>query len=446
MSSGDRAGSRSPAEQRHFVDPFLLAALVLLGLVGALWLQVARRDRTLRRIRDLAGATGISPAALEAGVASLAEAAASSDARSAAGAADLASLASFLPIGILRVDDDLVVRDANAVAHGIADREAGTMVGRSLIEAFVDPRVEEIAAAARVAGSANGEVTSRDPGSRSLLVGARLLGSGDLWIIVQDVSELRRLERIRAEFVDNLSHELRTPLTNVSLLSETLARQADEPGTAIDPKMRDRIMKIEVETGHIVQMVNELLDLARIEGGGVRALVDDIDMPAVARASVERMRAFADLQGVELVVEAPETPPLVRCDPDRIAQVLLNLLHNAIKFSTAGGRVTLRVETEGDRVVTSVEDHGIGIRPTDQARIFERFYKVDRARVRGGGTGLGLAIARHIVEAHGGRIGVRSREGSGSTFWFSLPVESSAAVDPGPEAGVSVGHPTTPAG
>jgi two-component system phosphate regulon sensor histidine kinase PhoR len=426
------------------VDPFFLAALVVLALLGALWLHASRSDRSLERLRDLTGATDASPAAIEARVASLVETAASSDARLAAGAANLASIVSELPIGVLRVDDDLVVRVANPAAHLIADRDAGTMVGRSLIEAFVESRVEEIASVARVVGSANGEVTTRGLEPRSLLVDARRVPSGDLWVMVQDVSELRRLERIRAEFVDNLSHELRTPLTNVSLLSQTLARQADAAGAAIDPKMRDRIARIEVETGHLVQMVNELLDLARIEGGGVTALVDEIDMAAVARASIERMRAFADQQAVELVVEASEALPAVRGDGDRVAQVLLNLLHNAIKFSTSGGRVTVRIETEGRQVVTSVEDHGIGIRHADQARIFERFYKVDRARVRGGGTGLGLAIARHIVDAHGGRIGVRSHEGSGSTFWFSLPAESETTF--GPDAGwaASIGGPIMP--
>lgn len=425
------------------MDPSLLAIVVLLGLLGALGLHASRRDRTLRRLRDLTGATDASPAAIEARVASLVEAAASSDARLAAGAADISSLLSSLPIGVLRVSDDLVVRIANPVAHAIADRAAGTMVGRSLIEAFVDSRVEEVAAVARVTGSANGEVTTRGEEPRSLLVGARRVDSGDLWVVVQDVSELRRLERIRAEFVDNLSHELRTPLTNVSLLSETLARQADAAGPAIDPKMRDRIKRIEVETGHLVQMVNELLDLARIEGGGVTTLVDEIDMSAVARACADRMRAFADEQNVELAIEAPEVPPVLG-DEDRLAQVVLNLLHNALKFSTSGGRVTMRVVTDGGQVVTSVEDHGIGIRPADQARIFERFYKVDRARVRGGGTGLGLAIAKHIVEAHGGRIGVTSREGSGSTFWFSIPAESEAAVGPDAGQGASIGGPTVP--
>jgi two-component system phosphate regulon sensor histidine kinase PhoR len=140
-------------------------------------------------------------------------------------------------------------------------------------------------------------------------------------------------------------------------------------------------------------------------------------------ASSERLRTFADRSGVRLGVDvATADGAWVHGDEDRLGQVLLNLLHNAVKFSPSGAEVVVRVGSDGREVVTSVIDHGIGIPEGAQARIFERFYKVDRARVRGeGGTGLGLAIARHIVQAHGGRIWVDSREGVGSTFSFALP-------------------------
>jgi two-component system phosphate regulon sensor histidine kinase PhoR len=239
---------------------------------------------------------------------------------------------------------------------------------------------------------------------------------------MEDVSELRRLQRIRAEFIDNLSHELRTPLTTVSLLAETLVREADGAGEAIPPRMRDRIGKIEVETDHLVQMVEELLDLSRIESGGPMVMLDEVDLRRLALASVERLRLFAERQGVELRTDVPETVPPVRGAEDRLGQVLVNLLHNAVKFSPDGGVVTVRVEPSAKEVVVAVEDHGIGIARPDQARIFERFYKADKARRRGGGTGLGLAIARHVVEVHGGRIKVESEEGRGSTFSFSVPV------------------------
>jgi two-component system phosphate regulon sensor histidine kinase PhoR len=227
---------------------------------------------------------------------------------------------------------------------------------------------------------------------------------------------------VRREFFANLSHELRTPLTTVSLLAETLAREAAEADQAIPERMRDRIGKIEVETGHIAQMVNELLDLARIESGGPAVHLDDVDLGAVARAAGERLRLFADRQGVRLAVDSPDDVPPVRGDEARLGQVLVNLLHNAVKFSPNGGDVTVRVRVNGEEVVTAVEDHGIGIPRGSLGRVFERFYKADRARVRGGGTGLGLSIARHVVESHGGRIWVESEEGSGSTFSFAIPI------------------------
>ena len=153
----------------------------------------------------------------------------------------------------------------------------------------------------------------------------------------------------------------------------------------------------------------------------------------LATATAERLRLFAERQGVRLAVDAPDAVPRVRGDEDRLGQVLLNLLHNAVKFSPDGGDVTIHVRQSGEVVMIAVEDHGLGVPRADRSRIFERFYKVDRARVRGGGTGLGLSIARHIVEAHGGRIRLESEEGRGSTFFVELPAVG-AAVTPGLEA------------
>jgi two-component system phosphate regulon sensor histidine kinase PhoR len=259
----------------------------------------------------------------------------------------------------------------------------------------------------------------------ALVVRARRSSSGGAWLALADVSELRRLQQIRAEFIDNLSHELRTPLTTVGLLAETLSRDAEAAGDAIPAKMRDRIGKIEVETGHLVQMVSEIMDLSRIESGTGLTLIDDLDLGQLAAASVERLRLFAERQRVRLRVDVPDDLPRIRGDEARLGQVFVNLVHNAVKFSRSGGEVVVAVRpAEGD-LVASVQDHGIGIPRAAQPRIFERFYKVDRARVRGetsGGTGLGLAIARHVVEQHGGRIWLESTEGKGSTFSFALPL------------------------
>jgi two-component system phosphate regulon sensor histidine kinase PhoR len=331
-------------------------------------------------------------------------------------------LADLMGVGILRLDDALRVELANPAAHLLLGRAAGSIAGGSAMEAFVDTRFEQLVIAARETGSASGEFRVRGPEGPVLVVRARRSPVRGVWVVLEDVSELRRLQQIRAEFIDNLSHELRTPLTTVRLLAETLARDADAAGDAVPAKMRDRIAKVEVETGHLVQMVNELLDLARIESGGPLVLLDDVDLGRVVSESVERLRLFAERQGLGLVVDVPAKVPPVRGDEDRIGQVVVNLVHNAVKFGGDTGDVTVRVREVDGEVVTSVQDHGVGVPKGDQARIFERFYKVDRARVRGGGTGLGLSIARHVLEQHGGRIWVESEEGSGSTFSFALPV------------------------
>ena len=340
--------------------------------------------------------------------------------------AEQASLLQALGSGVVRVDHGLRVIAANAAAHELLGRAPGTLVGRSLMEAFLDASVESMAHAALIQGTARSELRRADADGPMLTVLARRAHRAGLWLVVDDVSELRRLQRIRTEFIDNLSHELRTPLTTVSLLAETLSREADAE-IALPPKMRDRIGKIEVETGHLVQMVNELLDLSRIESGGELALVDGLDMGGLAAQSAERLRLFADRQGVALRVDAPGGLPAVRGDAARLGQVVVNLVHNAVKFSPDGGEIVVQVRPVNAEIVTSVQDHGVGIPRHAQARVFERFYKVDRARLRaeaGGGTGLGLAIARHVVEQHGGRIWVDSAEGSGSTFSFALPISS----------------------
>jgi two-component system phosphate regulon sensor histidine kinase PhoR len=408
------------------------AWLVAVGAVVALVLVavIALRARgTLRAVEIEAGAgpTG-DPVSAVAALRARGERAERAENARAGEAADRDLFIESLGQGVLEVADRLRIVRANTAAHTLLDRAPGTLVGRSLIEAFLDTQAEAVAHSALEAGSATGEIAVAGADGPRLVIRARRTASAGLWLVLEDVSELRRLQQIRAEFIDNLSHELRTPLTTVSLLAETLTRDADAAGDAVPAKMRDRIGKIEVETGHLVQMVNELLDLSRIESGSALGVVDLLDLGGVAIESTERLRLFAERQGVSLGVEVAPSLPLVRGDEARLGQVLVNLLHNAVKFSPDGGAVTVTVSATDPEVVVAVADHGVGIPRAAQARIFERFYKVDRARRRGeaGGTGLGLAIARHIIEQHGGRIWVESVERGGSTFSFALPIAEDA--------------------
>ena len=184
--------------------------------------------------------------------------------------------------GVLRVDPGLRITEASPRSHELLGRSAGSLVGRSLMEAFLDPGVETIARSAIERGSSAGDLRVADVDGPAIVVRARGVPSGGAWLVLDDVSELRRLQRIRTEFIDNLSHELRTPITTVSLLAETLQRDVEASGDAIPARMRERIGKIEVETGHLVQMVTELLDLSRIESGGTLDLVDGLDLGGLA--------------------------------------------------------------------------------------------------------------------------------------------------------------------
>ncbi len=335
---------------------------------------------------------------------------------------ELSHVVNLIGSGIVRLDDRMVVALANGAAHAFLGRPPGRLVGLSAIEAFGDHRIESIARKAQEVGWASGEVSRT--GGQTLIVRARRSPTEGYWLIIEDVSELRRLQRIRAEFIDNLSHELRTPLTNVRLLTETLAR--DLEGLDVPARIRDGILKIDVESGHLVQMVNELLDLSAIEQGTVPLHLGEVDVGELVRASLERVRLFADRQGVPLESDISADLPAARGDEERLGQLLVNLLHNAIKFSESAAVVIVRAHQDQDRIVMSVEDHGVGIPRPDLARVFERFYKVDKARVRGkGGTGLGLAIVRHVAESHGGRAWVESEEGRGSTFYVELPTSRS---------------------
>ncbi len=243
--------------------------------------------------------------------------------------------------------------------------------------------------------------------------------SGSL-LLVQDLTRVRQLETVRRDFISNISHELRTPLASLKALTETLqggALSDEEAG----PWFLDRIV---AEVDALTQMAQELLDLSRIESGQVALNLAELKPDDLLQSAGARMRMQADRAGVGLRVECNADVPPVRADQARLEQVLVNLIHNAVKFTRPGGEVVLSAEPAGDgepkpAVRFAVRDTGIGIPSDDVPRIFERFYRVDKSRT-GSGTGLGLSIARHIVEAHGGRIWVESVEGKGSAFYFTV--------------------------
>ncbi|HUI88026.1 MAG TPA: ATP-binding protein [Anaerolineales bacterium] len=235
-------------------------------------------------------------------------------------------------------------------------------------------------------------------------------------LLVQDLTRVRRLETVRRDFISNISHELRTPLASLKALTETL-----QNGALSDPEAGPRFLsRIVTEVDALTQMTQELLDLSRIESGQVELNLAPIAPKKLLLSAGERMKLQIERAGLALQIECPDDLPNIRADQARLEQVLVNLIHNAVKFTRPGGEVILLAESLRNEIRFGVKDTGIGIPLDDVTRIFERFYRVDKSRA-GGGTGLGLSIARHIIEAHGGKIWVDSREGQGSIFFFTIP-------------------------
>jgi two-component system sensor histidine kinase SenX3 len=237
----------------------------------------------------------------------------------------------------------------------------------------------------------------------------------------RDVSEARRVESVRRDFVANVSHELKTPIGALGLLAETMVA-ADDP--AVVQQLADRVVR---EADRLSRIVDDLLDLSTIEAQEAPTRAP-IPVRLLVSETVDLVQAAADLAEVPILV-SPEPPEIeIACDRRQMRSALMNLVDNAIKYSEPNQTVEVGAKLVGDRIALVVRDHGIGIPTRDLERIFERFYRVDRARSREtGGTGLGLAIVRHVAQAHGGDVSVESREGEGSTFTIQVPIANGGA-------------------
>jgi two-component system phosphate regulon sensor histidine kinase PhoR len=339
--------------------------------------------------------------------------------------ARLAIVLGHMAHGLVITDQDGTVRMINPTAAALLQVAPERAEGRSVMAVLRDHELSALVQAA-VEGKAPGapRVLELGPaGSRRIVeaMASRIPGAGGIGsqvlLVLQDVTEVRRADTVRREFVANVSHELRTPVASLKALAETLAGGAVDDGRVA----KDFLARMEIEIDGLAQLVEELLELTRIESGQVALRLESADLARVIAAAAERLRPQAERQGVELQVRVPNTLPEVRADPDRIVQVVVNLVHNAVKFTPPGGRVEVNAERRDGRLAVTVADTGAGIPEDALPRLFERFYKTDPART-GTGTGLGLAIVKHIVQAHGGEVSVESREGEGSRFSFTIPL------------------------
>ncbi len=347
--------------------------------------------------------------------------------------------------GVLITDDQGLVRLINPAAATFLGTDVERALGRSFARAARDHRIIELwrrCYGERVEQVEPVEMDRWEAFLQVIVTPLHESGDRSCLVILQDLTRVRRLETVRRDFISNISHELRTPMASLKALVDTL-----RDGALEDPPAAERFLdRMDVEVDTLTQVVQELLQLSRIESGRAPLRLEPISAADVVIPPVERLRPQAERAKVSLSIAVSSDPPAVLADRDRIQQVVTNLVHNAIKFTPAQGAIRVAVReldvTEsgqghpvlagleaaqlepGEWMLITVTDTGVGIPSEDLPRIFERFYKADRAR-SGGGTGLGLAIAKHIVQAHDGRIWAESVEDQGSSFHVALPALTS---------------------
>lgn len=332
----------------------------------------------------------------------------------------LASIIKQMTDGVIIADENNHITLINPAAEAIFNISAEQVKGKTLAEAIRHHQLIKICEACRETGQEQ-HISLELPHTNTFIHSiATVFGqtpSGHILLIIQDLTRIRRLETARSDFISNISHELRTPLASIRALAETLRSTAlDDP-----PAARRFLGRMETEVDALTHMVSELLELSRIESGQVPLEMQSISPKALLESAKNRLSMQAERANLNVVLKYDDDLPAVRADIPRLEQVFVNLLHNAIKFSHPGDEINLTADRIDDMIVFSIQDEGLGIPADDLPRIFERFYKTDRART-GGGTGLGLSIARHLVESHGGKIWADSVEGQGSTFYFTIPI------------------------
>ncbi len=334
-------------------------------------------------------------------------------AESSADAIRLRRALDALPQAVIVCDErgEPVFRNTRAIA----------LMGNRHGDALAAQAVDELLANTAAGSSEERTLELYGPPRRTLNVRTQSLDNGQRALgviaVIEDVSERRRLEEVRRDFVANVSHELKTPMGALGLLAETLLAETE-------PEVSQRLaQRIHTEAFRISRIIDDLLDLSRIESEESPPR-EPVLVNLVMAEAAERVRAAAEQRSVDVVLDEPSPPVAVLGDRRQLTSAIYNLLENAVKFSYEGGTVECRGEATADEVTISVRDKGIGIPARDLERIFERFYRVDHGRSRStGGTGLGLAIVRHVAQNHHGTVHVDSREGEGASFSLRLPLQ-----------------------
>jgi two-component system phosphate regulon sensor histidine kinase PhoR len=336
----------------------------------------------------------------------------------------LAAILDHLAEGVLAFDCEGRLMAMNPGAEALTGISLADALGKSPIEIVRNQALQEMMTAVIEAGGARmGEIVV--DAFKPTVWWARCVGTGRCEgrvcgiLVLSDITERKKAEGMRRDFVANVSHELRTPLTSLKGFIETLLA-----GAVRDPVQAERFLKMmEEDTARLARLIGDLLDLSRIEAGDIKLRMETLNLGDEIARAVSLFEERARAKKIVIENRVPENPPVqVTADRDRLRQVLVNLLDNAVKFNRENGRISVDARPEPGAVRVRVEDTGIGIPREAVERVFERFFRVDKGRSRAeGGTGLGLAIVKHLVEAHGGEISCESNPGKGSVLSFTLP-------------------------
>ena len=319
---------------------------------------------------------------------------------------------------VIALDDRDVIAFANPAAEHLLRRPLPGLVGNPFVWAIADAEVVEALRSSREKRESQRLLVERPTGRHLEVVLTPIVDGGD-WaslVVFHDVTNVRRVEQVRRDFVANVSHELRTPLAALKSVIETLQAGAIEDPVATE----EFLARGDEEIDRLVLMVEELLELSRIESGEMPLALQEVPAGDILAAAVDRMKPKAERHGLSLTLDAPVSLPNINADRNLLERAIVNLIDNAVKFTPTGGDIHVSARARDGLLTVDVRDTGEGIDPDDLPRVFERFYKADRAR-RGGGTGLGLAIVKHSIEAHGGSVSAKSEPGRGSRFSFSIP-------------------------
>jgi two-component system, OmpR family, phosphate regulon sensor histidine kinase PhoR len=334
--------------------------------------------------------------------------------------ADFARLVAALPLGVVFVDRHARIRFANSAAGTIFDFDPQRAIGSHVITSIPNVELERRIDDALVGEASVAPITVASATERRTYgVSVYPIGdndSGGVVVFADDQTDITRLLRASKEFLTNVSHELRTPLSSIKLMLETVVESPDDEAADLF------LPQVLAQVDRLASLVQQLLEQARAESGQLRLNLREIDLEEVAHPIVASFEPQAANKGVQVELRAIR-PVSVEADPDRLSQVFVNLIDNAIRHTPSGGFVTVELDANGNDAIMRVRDTGMGIPYRDIPHIFERFYVVDRSRTReSGGAGLGLAIVKGIIDAHGGTVATESMLGSGTLFTVRLPI------------------------